>query len=169
MDSRWIISLSWVPILFALLVNQIGKGFRKKFVQTISFAPYFISNVVIVSIMTVILAPGSGFVNTIIKSFSGDVVMFMSRPEYFRSIYVVSNIWQSMGFNAIIYIAALAGISLEYHEAAIMDGANKLQRILSVDIPLILPTVIIMLILALGNIMTVGYDRKHGFGSGVSA
>ena len=154
MDSRWIISLSWVPILFALLVNQIGKGFRKKFVQTISFAPYFISNVVIVSIMTVILAPGSGFVNTIIKSFSGDVVMFMSRPEYFRSIYVVSNIWQSMGFNAIIYIAALAGISPEYHEAAIMDGANKLQRILSVDIPLILPTVIIMLILALGNIMT---------------
>jgi len=95
-------------------------------------------------------------------------VLFMSRPEYFRSIYVVSNIWQSMGFNAIIYIAALAGISPEYHEAAIMDGANKLQRILSVDIPLILPTVIIMLILALGNIMTVGYDRKHGFGSGVS-
>lgn len=157
-----------VPILFALLVNQIRDGLVKKSIQTISFAPYFISNVVVVSIMTVILAPGSGFVNTIIKSFGGNAVLFMSRPEYFRSVYVISNIWQGMGFNAIIYIAALAGISPEYHEAAIIDGANKLQRIFFVDIPLILPTVIIMLILALGNVMTVGYEKVYLMQNGMN-
>ena len=85
----------------------------------------------------------------------------MSSAQYFRTMYIVSNIWQTMGFSAIIYIAALTGISPEYHEAAIMDGATKLQRILHVDIPLIMPTIIIMLILALGNIMTVGYEKVY--------
>ena len=85
----------------------------------------------------------------------------MSSAQYFRTMYIVSNIWQTMGFSAIIYIAALTGISPEYHEAAIMDGATKFQRILHVDIPLIMPTIIIMLILALGNIMTVGYEKVY--------
>ena len=85
----------------------------------------------------------------------------MSSAQYFRTMYIVSNVWQTMGFSAIIYIAALTGISPEYHEAAIMDGATKLQRILHVDIPLIMPTIIIMLILALGNIMTVGYEKVY--------
>ena len=130
-----------IPILFALLLNQIQGKRKRKFVQTISYAPYFVSNVVVVSILNVICAP-SGFVNTIIQSLIGRPLLLM-------------------GFSAIIYIAALTGISPEYHEAAIMDGATKLQRILHVDIPLIMPTIIIMLILALGNIMTVGYEKVY--------
>lgn len=110
--------------------------------------------------MNVICAP-SGFVNTIIQQIIGRPLLLMSSAEYFRTMYIVSNIWQTMGFSAIVYIAALTGISPEYHEAAIMDGATKFQRILHVDIPLIMPTIIIMLILALGNIMTVGYEKVY--------
>ena len=149
-----------IPILFALLLNQIQGKRKRKFVQTISYAPYFVSNVVVVSFLNVICAP-SGFVNTNIQSLIGRPLLLMSSAQYFRTMYIVSNIWQTMGFSAIIYIAALTGISPEYHEAAIMDGATKLQRILHVDIPLIMPTIIIMLILALGNIMTVGYEKVY--------
>jgi putative aldouronate transport system permease protein len=149
-----------VPIVFALLLNQIkGRGIRKT-IQTISYAPYFISSVVVVSILSVILSPGSGFVNTIITFFTrGDPILFMSRPEYFRSVYIISNIWQTMGFNAIIYIAALTGISPDLYEAAIVDGASKLDRIIHIDIPSILPTAIVMFILAVGSIMTIGYEK----------
>lgn len=150
-----------IPIIFALLLNQIKRDRSRKVIQTISYAPYFISNVVVVSIMSVILAP-SGFVNTIVKAFNdGQALLFMSRAEYFQPMYIISNIWQTMGFNAIIYIAALAGISPDYYEAAIMDGATKFKRILYIDIPLILPTIIIMFILAIGNIMTVGYEKVY--------
>jgi putative aldouronate transport system permease protein len=158
-----------VPIVFAILLNQIkGKGARKA-IQTISYAPYFISTVVVVSILTVILSPGSGFVNTIITSLTGsEPVLFMTRPEYFRPIYIVSNIWQSMGFSAIIYIAALTSISPDYYEAAIVDGATKFQRIIHIDIPFIMPTTIIMFILAIGNIMTVGYEKVYLMQNGMN-
>ena len=161
-----------IPILFALLLNQVKNSFSRKTIQTISYAPYFISNVVVVSIMAVILAPSSGFVNTIIKSLTGDSILFMSRPEYFRGMYISSQIWQTMGFSAIIYIAALTGISPEYYEAAIMDGAGKLKRIIHIDIPLIMPSIFIMLILSLGNIMTIGYEKvflmQNGMNTSVS-
>ena len=150
-----------IPIVFALMVNQITQKHFRKFVQTVSYAPYFVSAVVIVSIMQVILAPGTGFVNILIQNMGSRPLMFMSRPEYFRPLYIISGIWQMMGFNAIIYIAALAGISPDYYEAAIMDGASKLKRILYIDIPLILPTIIIMLILAVGQLMTIGYEKAY--------
>jgi putative aldouronate transport system permease protein len=158
-----------VPIVFAILLNQIkGKGPRKA-IQTISYAPYFISTVVVVSILTVILSPGSGFVNTIITSLTGsDPILFMTRPEYFRPIYIISNIWQGMGFSAIIYIAALTSISPDYYEAAIVDGATKFQRIIHIDIPFIIPTAIIMFILAIGNIMTVGYEKVYLMQNGMN-
>lgn len=150
-----------VPIIFALLLNQIKRDRSRKVIQTISYAPYFISNVVVVSIMSVILAP-SGFINTIVKFFTGgEALLFMSRAEYFQPMYIISNIWQTMGFSAIIYIAALTGISPDYYEAAIMDGASKFKRILYIDIPLIMPTIIIMFVLAIGNIMTVGYEKVY--------
>jgi putative aldouronate transport system permease protein len=149
-----------VPIIFALLLNQIKRKGARKVIQTISYAPYFISTVVVVSILTVILSPGSGFVNTIVTFFTQkDPILFMSRPEYFRPVYIISNIWQTMGFSAIIYIAALTGISPDLYEAAIVDGATKLDRIIHIDIPSILPTAIIMFILAVGNIMTIGYEK----------
>lgn len=149
-----------VPIIFALILNQVRSLRAKKTIQTISYAPYFISNVVVVSILSVICAP-SGFVNTIYSFFTGRTALFMSRAEYFRPVYIISNIWQTMGFNAIIYIAALAGISPEYYEAAIVDGASRFKRILYIDIPLIMPTIIIMLILGVGNIMTIGYEKTY--------
>lgn len=148
-----------VPVIFALLLNQIKNNRRRKVVQTISYAPYFVSNVVVVSIISVICAP-SGFVNTIIKALNGGNALYLtSAAEYFRMLYIVSNIWQTMGFSAIVYIAALTGISQDYYEAAIMDGATKLKRILYIDIPLIMPTIIIMFILSIGNIMSIGYEK----------
>jgi putative aldouronate transport system permease protein len=149
-----------VPIIFALLLNQVKHSKVRKAIQTISYAPYFVSTVVVVSILAVILSPGSGFVNTIITSITkGDPKLFMSRPEYFRPVYIISNIWQSMGFSAIIYIAALTGISPDLYEAAIVDGATKIQRIIHIDIPSIVPTVIVMFILAVGGIMSIGYEK----------
>jgi putative aldouronate transport system permease protein len=158
-----------VPIVFALLLNQIKGQKIKKAIQTITYAPYFISTVVVVSILNVILSPGSGFVNTIVTWFSGgDPVLFMTRPEYFRPVYIVSNIWQSMGFNAIIYIAALTGISPDIYEAAIVDGANKFQRIIHIDIPSIMPTAVIMFPLAVGSIMTIGYEKVYIMQNGMN-
>lgn len=150
-----------LPIVFALLLNQMKSQKGKKAVQTISYAPYFVSNVVVVSILSVICAP-SGFVNTIIKFFNdGQPLFLMSQAEYFRTLYIVSQVWQTLGFSAIVYIAALAGISPEYHEAAKMDGATTMKRILHVDIPLIIPTIIIMFILCIGNVMTIGYEKVY--------
>lgn len=158
-----------VPIIFAILLNQIKRSRIRRTIQTISYAPYFISTVVVISIMNVILAPGSGFVNTIYTTITGNSpLLFTSRPEYFRPLYVISNIWQSMGFSAIIYIAALTGISPDYYEAATVDGANKFKRILYIDIPLIMPTAIIMFILAIGNIMTVGYEKVYLMQNGMN-
>jgi len=156
-----------IPVFFALFLNQFKNARYKKFVQTVSYAPYFISNVVVVSIMAVILSPG-GFVNKLIQFFGLEPVLFMSRPEYFRPMYIISGIWQSMGFNAIVYIAALSGVSPEYHEAAIVDGATKFKRMLYIDLPLISPTIIIMFILAIGNIMTVGYEKVYLMQNGMN-
>lgn len=158
-----------IPIVFALLLNQVRRKKLQKTIQTISYAPYFVSSVVVVSIMNVILAPSSGFVNTIYTTLTGNApLLFTSRPEYFRSLYVISNIWQTMGFNAIIYIAALAGISPDFYEAAIMDGATKIKRIIYIDIPMIAPTIIIMFILAVGNIMTIGYEKVYLMQNGMN-
>lgn len=158
-----------LPIIFALLLNQLRARRFKKAVQTISFAPYFVSNVVVVSIMTIILAPSNGFVNVLLQQMTGcEPKLFMTRPEYFRPLYIISQLWQTMGLNAIVYIAALAGVSPDYHEAAIVDGANKLQRIWYIDIPTILPTIIIMLIISVGNIMTVGYEKIYLMQSGMN-
>lgn len=148
-----------IPIIFALLLNQIKNGKGRKAIQTISYAPYFVSNVVVVSIISVICAP-SGFVNKLLQAVNGGIPVFLtSRAEYFRPMYIISHIWQTMGFNAIVYVAALAGINQDYYEAAIMDGATKFQKIRYIDIPLIMPTIIVMFILSVGNIMSVGYEK----------
>lgn len=158
-----------VPIIFALLLNQLRAKRFKKIVQTVSFAPYFVSNVVVVSILTIILAPSNGFVNIILQNLTGcEPKLFTTRPEYFRPLYIISQLWQTMGLNAIVYIAALAGVSPDLHEAAIVDGANKLQRIWYIDIPTILPTIVIMLIISVGNIMTVGYEKIYLMQSGMN-
>jgi putative aldouronate transport system permease protein len=150
-----------VPILFALILNQVNqKGFRRT-VQTISYAPYFISTVVFVGMIFIFLSPSIGVVNKLIVSLGGDPTDYMGNPAFFRTIYVITDIWKDTGWGAIIYLAALSSISPELHEAAIVDGATKFQRIVHIDIPGIMPTAVIMLILRFGQIMSLGFQKAY--------
>jgi len=147
------------PIIIAIMLNQmLGKRY-KKVVQTVIYAPHFISTVVLVGMLSVFLSPNSGIVNHIITWFGGEPIMFMADEGWFRPLYILSGIWQETGFATIIYLAALAGVNPELHEAATMDGASKWKRVWNVDIPSILPTIVILLILALGNIMSIGFEK----------
>lgn len=148
-----------IPIILALMINQLNSKRFKKIVQTVTYAPHFISVVVLVGMMYVFLSPSSGIVNSIIRLLGGEPIFFFGRPELFSHLYVWSGIWQNTGWGTIIYIAALTAISPDQHEAAIVDGATKLQRILYIDIPGIMPTAIIILILNTGRIMNIGFEK----------
>ncbi|RAP77216.1 ABC transporter permease [Paenibacillus montanisoli] len=149
------------PLILALLLNQLPSQKYKRFIQTVTYAPHFISVVVIVGILMVFLSPSTGIVNTMITFFGGEPINFMAKPKLFSTLYVFSDIWQTAGWGAIIYLAALAAISPELHEAAMIDGATKLQRIRHIDIPGIMPTVIILLILSLGGVMSLGFEKVY--------
>lgn len=151
-----------LPVILALIINGIGNTRAKKFTQTVTYMPYFISTVVLVGMMSVLFSPRSGIVNTLLSYLggSGDT-FFMGESKFFRHMYVWSGVWQSTGWNSIIYIAALTGVSQELHEAAKIDGANKLQRILNVDLPVIMPTMVILLIMNCGSILSVGYEKVY--------
>ncbi|WP_246552276.1 ABC transporter permease [Vallitalea pronyensis] len=148
-----------VPIIMALLLNQVKNMKFKKLVQTVTYAPHFISIVVLVGMLNVFLSPSTGLVNHVIRLFGGEAVYFIGKPEYFRTIFVASGIWQNAGWGTIIYLAALAGVGPELYEAAKVDGASKLQIIRHVDVPSIAPTIIILLIMNLGRIMNVGFQK----------
>lgn len=150
-----------LPICLAIILNYVKNLRFKKFAQTVTYMPYFISTVVLVAMMNLFFSPSSGFINTIIKAFGGEAVYFMGMSSLFPHMYVWSGIWQSMGYSSIIYIAALSGVSPELHESAVIDGANILQRIWHIDIPTIMPTMIILLIMSCGNIMNVGYEKVY--------
>lgn len=148
-----------IPILFALMINQLrSKGF-KRFTQMVSYAPYFISTVVAVGLLNAFFAQSTGIVN-ILRDLLGQAKLpFMTDAAWFRSIYIGSNIWQSVGWNSIIYIAALAGIDQEVYEAAMIDGASRFQRMLRIELPSLLPTIIILLIMNAGSLMGVGFEK----------
>ena len=148
-----------IPILLALSLNECKNVRFKKAVQMVTYAPYFISTVVLVSIMSLMLAPRTGLVNHLITALGGTEINFMGEPTLFRHLYVWSGVWQSMGFSSVIYIAALAGIDPTLHEAAVIDGASKIKRIWHIDLPGIAPTIIINLILNTGSIMSIGYEK----------
>ena len=149
-----------IPIIFALLLNYLpGKRFRK-FIQMVSYAPNFISMMVLCGMITIFFFPGTGIINQIIQHFGGESIPFLSSPQYYRHLFVWSGVWQSMGFSAIMYISALSGVDREMHEAAIIDGATKLQRIWYIDLPTIMPTAMIMLIFAMGGIMGVDMEKS---------
>lgn len=147
------------PIILALMLNEVRHIRFKKTVQMITYAPHFISVVVLVGIIQIFLSPTTGLFNHIITYFGGEAVPFLSKPEYFKTIYVLSGIWQSVGWSSIIYMATLAGIDQQLHEAAKVDGASKLQRIINIDLPGILPTAVIILIMNTGHIMSVGFEK----------
>ncbi|MGN0762033.1 MAG: ABC transporter permease [Aristaeellaceae bacterium] len=146
------------PIILAIALNYCSSRFFSKTVQLVTYMPYFISTVLVVSILTQMLSL-SGAVNKLIEAMGGTPIQFLSKPEWFKTLYVFSELWQKTGYNAVVYIAALAAISPELHEAAIVDGANIWQRILHVDIPGIMPTMITLTILACGRILTMGYEK----------
>ncbi len=149
-----------IPILVALILNEIRNKY-KNFVQTVLYAPHFISTVVLVGIMVSLFSPTQGVVNTILGQLGIEPIYFFGKPEYFRHLYVWSGVWQGMGWSAIIYLAALAGVDMELHEAADIDGATRLQKIIYINIPTILPTIIITLILQLGKIANVGWEKVY--------
>ncbi|WP_413466012.1 ABC transporter permease [Metabacillus litoralis] len=149
-----------LPIIFALMMNQIRNEKYKRFVQTVVYAPHFISVVVLAGMIYVFFS-NNGLINHLIMLFGGDTIQFMAKPEWFQPLYIGSGVWQETGWAAIIYLAALAGVSPELHEAAIMDGASKWHRILHVDIPAIMPTAVILLILNVGNIMNIGFEKAY--------
>ena len=147
-----------IPILVALLLNEITGGY-KRFIQTVLYAPHFISMVVMAGIIIAMLSPSTGPVNKIIEALGGEPYYFMASPGAFRHIYVWSGVWQGMGWSAVIYIAALAAVDPQLHEAAIIDGATRLQRIWHINIPTILPTIVIMFILSAGSLASVGQEK----------
>ena len=149
------------PILFALILNELRVGKFKKIVQTVSYAPHFISTVVMCSMILMFLNAGNGIVNKLLSYFGAGPFDFMTKASWFPSIYVISGIWQGMGWSSVIYLSALSGIDPELHEAAMIDGASRLQRIWHVNLPGILPTITIMLILSAGGIMSVGFEKVY--------
>lgn len=155
-------SLIWgfpFPIIFALLLNEL-KGRRfKKFVQTASYLPHFLSTVIVAGMILQILSPSSGVVNAFLQHFTGHTTNFMSIPEWFPTIYVSSGIWQGMGWGAILYLAALSNINMELYESARIDGANRWKQTLFITIPGILPTIVILLILNIGGLMGIGFEK----------
>ncbi|NOU75489.1 ABC transporter permease subunit [Paenibacillus sp. LMG 31458] len=150
-----------IPIILAILLNQTRNKRFKSFVQTVTYAPHFISIVVLVGMMFMFLSPRAGFVNHIIQAFGGEPILFMGIPEYFKSIYVWSGVWQNTGWASIIYLAALAAISPELYEAAKVDGASKWKQILHIDLPGLMPTAIIIFIMNAGQIMNVGFQKLY--------
>lgn len=150
-----------VPIILALALNQLTSLRYKKLVQTVIYAPHFISTVVLVGMIYIFLSPRTGLVNHLIAAMGGERVFFMAEAGWFKTLYVLSGIWQNAGWGTIIYLAALSAISPELHEAAIVDGATKFQRIVHIDMPGIMPTAIILLILQFGRLMAVGFEKVY--------
>ena len=150
-----------IPIILAIMLNQVKNARYRKFVQSVAYCPHFISIVVLTGMLYIFLSPRNGVVNQIIQLFGGEPIFFLGDPKYFKGTFVLSGIWQNAGWSAIIYIAALAGVSQDLYEAAQVDGANKWQRIWHIDLPGIMPTVVMMLILEVGKVMNLGFQKAY--------
>jgi len=148
-----------LPIIFALTLNELKDGYFKRTVQTVSYLPHFISVVIVAGMIVQFLSPTTGVANRLIENFGGESINFLREPAWFRTIFITSVIWQSFGWNSIIYLAAISGIDPSLYEAAVIDGAKRFQQVKYITIPSILPTIIILLILSLSNIMNVGFER----------
>ena len=148
-----------VPILVALMMNELHNQKYKRFVQTATYAPHFISTVALVGLMNLLLARETGIVNQLRATLGYEKISFMSMSSAYRTIYVASGIWQEMGWGSIIYLAALSWVDVEILDAAKIDGVTRLQKIWYLDIPTILPTVVTLLIMKSGSLLSVGYEK----------
>ena len=158
-------SLLWgfaPPIILALLLNELYSQRFKRIAQSVSYLPHFVSTVVVVGLITMLTA-GDGVINNLfVKPFTaGTPILFMTRPEWFRPLYVASGIWQEMGWSSIIYLAAISGIDPELYEAAKIDGANRVQAIFRITLPIITPTIMVLLILNTGQLLRVGFEKVY--------
>lgn len=148
-------------IIFALLLNELRGSTFKRVTQTVSYLPHFISWVVAGGIFRLLLSPQYGAINELIKVFGGDPVYFLGDPRYFVGVLVVTNVWKTMGWNSIIYLAALSGVNPELYESAAVDGANRFQRIWYISLPSLLPTIVMLTTLALANVLSAGFDQIY--------
>lgn len=156
-------SILWtfpIPIILSLLINQLRFKRFKKVAQTILYAPHFVSIMIVCGMLRVFLSPYGGLITTIVSALGGDTsVGLLDQAQNFRSIYIASSIWQDAGWGMIIYIATLSSVDASLHEAAKVDGANTFQRILHIDLPALVPIIIINLIMSFGNLMNVGFEK----------
>ena len=150
-----------IPILFAIAVTQLHSKLLQKTIQVSTYLPYFISTVVICGMITNFLSPSGGIINQLLGKIGIGPINFLNLPQWFRPVYVISGSWQSFGFNSIIFVAAIMGISPDLHEAMRVDGANRRQVIWHLILPSIRPTIILLLIMTLGNMMSVGFEKVY--------
>lgn len=148
-----------IPIILAILLNQLSKERFRKFTQTAIYVPHFISTAVIAGMLYLFLSPTSGVVNYMIKATGGTPINFMIEPSWFRSLYIITDVWQHAGWNTILYLAALTAIDQEIYEAATIDGANKRQKILYIDIPYLVPIMVMVFILNAGGLLSSNTDK----------
>lgn len=148
-----------VPILFALILNELQHLRFKKTVQNITYIPHFLSAVVLVSILQMLFNPHNGAINLLLKQLGQPALNVFSEASMFKPLYVISGLWQNMGWDAILYVAALAGIDSSLYEAATIDGASRFRKMINISLPTIAPTIIIMLLLRCGQIMNIGYEK----------
>lgn len=150
-----------IPIIFALLVNQLRHNMYRRFFQTVTYMPHFISTVVLVGIMMILLSPGNGLIGNIYRLFGAEAPNLMGSAGLFSSLYVWSDVWQQTGWNSIIYLAALSAISPSLYEAAKVDGASRWQMVRMIDLPMLMPTAITLLILRIGGLLGVGFEKVY--------
>ncbi len=148
------------PIIFALLMNELAEGKYKKIVQSVTIVPKFLAVVVVISIFNNMLSPSTGIVNHIIETLGGEAIFFMNEESWFRVIYIFTDLWQFLGWNAIIYMAVLASADKEQYEAAMVDGANRWKQTLHITLPTMLPTIAINFILSVGTVINLGFEKN---------
>ena len=150
-----------MPIILALMLNEVRHSGYKRVIQTLSYLPHFLSWVIIYAILLALLAPARGLVNQTITSFGGEAIPFLTNPRWFLGVIITSDIWKEIGWGAIIYLAALTSISPELYEAASIDGASRLQKVLYISLPGIMPVILLMFILRMGYILDAGFDQIY--------
>ena len=148
-----------IPIILALLLNEVKNKTGKRVVQTITYLPKFLSTVVVVSMLQTLLSPSTGAINMFLNKFGIDSIYFLNEISWFRPVYIISDIWQFMGWNSILYLTALTNVDPQLYEAAAIDGAGRWKQTLYVTIPGILPTIVITLILSTGSVLSVGFEK----------
>ncbi|MCU6795724.1 MULTISPECIES: ABC transporter permease [Paenibacillus] len=149
------------PVLLAILLNEVRKMWFKRSIQTIMYLPHFLSWVIVGGLVINVLSPNYGIINDLLDFFGFERIFFMQKPEYFRSIVVWSGIWKEVGWNTIIYLAALASINPELYEAADVDGAGRLRKIISITLPALLPTIMVLLLIRIGHILDLGFEQVY--------